>query len=110
MDRRFRGWAEGKGKARPPKREKAKLGGAKGKRENTGNHFCDPIKLGEPDHANARTNETERNDCRIEHPLTTDYAILWPYFPPYFRSRNQGAQMQPSPKSEHSLTDLSACL
>ena len=60
MDRRFGEWGgRKKGKLVAPKREKEKLGGHKGKRENTGRDFCDPIPLvNQTARTQARPNET----------------------------------------------------
>ena len=55
-----------KGKLLAPERTEGKFGAQKGKRENGGNPFCDPISLGnQTARTHARTDSTTRNDCPV---------------------------------------------
>ena len=67
------------GKLVAPKREKGKRGASKGKRENGGNPFCDPISLrNQTARTNARTHarrERRETISQLERPLMEPFGI-----------------------------------
>ena len=75
---------KGKEKARRPQKEKGELGAPKGKRENGGKDFCDPIPLGnQTARTYARTHDTTRNAFPVgptaQPPITHDVIVrsMW---------------------------------